>query len=171
MYTCVFSRSLDCFACKKLYTLDSSSCYSHRVYLLHILLCSVSYTRRPFMPVSSRSLHHPCRLQVAASFCIVPGRLPLVFSLLASTSTWQDQAHRSSSLSHLNSHVSLTKHHHQPSTASSTPCHQSQCQTQCAPSSQQPSQCALRQKASTVWEKSVSKPFPPQLLLDKSLLR
>lgn len=41
----------------------SSSCYSHRVYLLHILLCSISYTRRLFMsaclPVSLRILPSP----------------------------------------------------------------------------------------------------------------
>jgi len=43
----------------------------------------------------------------------------------------------------------LTIHHHPPSTASSTPFHQSPCQTRGAPSSPRPYQCASRRRAST----------------------
>ena len=73
---CILSRHLDCFSCKVLYMLSSSSCYSHRVYLLHILLCSISYIRRLFMPAclpaSSRRLHRSSHFQTAADFYLVP---------------------------------------------------------------------------------------------------
>lgn len=56
--------------------LDSSSCYSHRVYLLHILLCSISYTRRlSYLPacLSPRgacTVHAVSKSQRASVLCL-----------------------------------------------------------------------------------------------------
>jgi hypothetical protein len=146
-------------------------CYSHRVYSLQTssappalpyrtssapILASLSFfPSRMTSPsltrkgTAGRARHRePPRREYCSQ--LFPARLPLAVYIIFSRILFSLRSLARACCKFF----TLTIHHHPLSTASSTPFRRSACRTRGVPSSQRPSQCALRRKASTMKEKS-----------------